>query len=205
MILSDQDILGAVRGGDIGITPFDERLVKRNSYLLRLAGPFRRIEGDEILDTADPESFARCEGVLEAGESVVLTPDALVLAGTRERVSLAPSLVGLLSGISNVARLGVQVHATSQLVNAGFAHGAPSRLVFELSTVGGRRVRLYAGTPVCHLVFARLSAPAGARHPSGRTGQLGTAPSRLLDQFGHFYARGENGAVAACTPLTEPF
>jgi deoxycytidine triphosphate deaminase len=190
VILSDQDILRAVDCGDIAITPFDERLVKRNSYLLRLAGPFRRIQGDEILDTADPHSFDRCEGVLETGDSVLLTSDALVLAGTQERVGLAPSLVGLLSGISNVARLGVQVHATSQLVNAGFAHGDPSHLVFELSTVGGRRVRLYSGTPVCHLVFAQLSAPSVGARPSGRTGQRGTDPSRLLDQFGHFYAGG---------------
>ncbi|MEU5822075.1 dCTP deaminase [Streptomyces sp. NPDC047803] len=193
MILSGAEIRQAVRSGEMGITPFDDRLVKRNSYLLRLSGPFRRLEGDEVVDTADPESFRRAEGTVEDGESVVLTPDTLVLAGTHERVGLAPSLVGLLSGISNVARLGVQVHATSQLVNAGFAYGDPSPLVLELCTVGGRRVRLYRGTPVCHLVLARLSVPATGSVPSARTGQRGTDPSRLLEQFGHFYANG--GAV----------
>lgn len=187
MILADQDIRRARENGEIQITPFDDRLVKRNSYLLRLAGPFRRLQGDTVLDTADPDSFTACEGTVEDGPSVLLTPDSLVLAGSCERVGLAPSLAGLLSGISNVARLGVQVHATSQLVNAGFAEGNPTPVVFELSTVGGRRVRLYPGTPLCHLVFARLSAPAAARRPSGRTGQRGTDPSRLLEQFGSFY------------------
>ncbi|MYU47827.1 hypothetical protein GTV15_09810, partial [Streptomyces sp. SID7803] len=188
MILSGAEIRQAVRSGEMGITPFDDRLVKRNSYLLRLSGPFRRLEGDEVVDTADPpESFRRAEGTVEDGDSVVLTPDTLVLAGTHERVGLAPpSLVGLLSGISNVARLGVQVHATSQLVNAGFAYGDPSPLVLELCTVGGAAA--YASTggapPVCHLVLARLSVPATGSVPSARTGQRGTDPSRLLEQFG---------------------
>ncbi|MGQ4436288.1 MULTISPECIES: dCTP deaminase [unclassified Streptomyces] len=187
MILTDQEIRQALDAGEIHITPFDEHLVKRNSYLLRLVGPFRRIQGDDILDTADPDSFTRCEGTVETGNSVLLTSDSLVLAGSYERVGLAPTLAGLLSGISNVARLGVQVHATSQLVNAGFAHDDPSPLVFELSTVGARQVRLYAGTPICHLILARLSGPAAMNRPSGRSGQRGTDPSQLLRQFGHYY------------------
>jgi len=197
VILSDQDIRRARDDGDLHISPFDDRLVKRNSYLLRLAGPFRRIQGSGIVDTADPASFGENEGEIETGASVLLTPDTLVLAGTHERVGLAPSLAGLLSGISNVARLGVQVHATSQLINAGFAHGDPSPLVFELSTIGGRRVRLYSGTPLCHLVLARLATPTAQPRPSRRTGQHGTDPSRLLDQFGHFYLGGVPAAAPA--------
>ncbi|GAA2280283.1 dCTP deaminase [Actinomadura sp. NPDC048955] len=188
MILSDTDIRKSIADGSLTITPFDERLVKRNSYLLRLHSQFRRISGDAIVDTADPVSLRAGAGAAFRSESVVVTPDALVLACSRERIGLPADTVGILSGISNVARLGVMVHCTSQLVNAEFGDESPSRLVLEVSTVGGRSVRLYAGTPLCHLVLCKLVSPTAPRESSRRTGQEGPDPSELLSQFGHFYA-----------------
>ncbi|MFF7546459.1 dCTP deaminase [Streptomyces canus] len=188
MILSDKGIRTSLGEGALTITPFDDRLVKRNSYLLRLHTAFRRIDTDAVLDTADPDALAAAAGRLTEADSIVLTPDSLVLGCSAERLGLAADMVGLLSGVSDLARLGVQIHCTSQLVNAGFAHSRPSRVVFELSTVGGRKVLLHAGTPICHLVLFTLCSPTTYPHPSGRTGQDGPEPSRLLQQFGHFYA-----------------
>ncbi|MET9357468.1 hypothetical protein ABZY14_31560 [Streptomyces sp. NPDC006617] len=189
MILSDEGIRTSLAEGSLAITPFDDRLVKRNSYLLRLHTAFRRIDTDAVLDTADAHALAAAAGRVTEADSIVLTPDSLVLGCSVERLGLAGGMAGLLSGVSDVARLGVQIHCTSQLINAGFAHNQPSRVVFELSTVGGRKVRLHSGTPICHLVLITLCSPTTYAQQSGRTGQDGPEPSRLLQQFGHFYAR----------------
>ena len=186
--MSDIDIAAAIRAGEIRIEPFDERLLRRNSYLLRLAGHFRRIRTDRVIDTAVPEDYRHARGTLEDGPAVVIDPESLVLGCSVERIGVSTGIVGLLSGVSNVARLGVTVHCTSQLVNAGFSYTDPGCLVFELATLGRMHVRLHAGTPLCHLIFARLESPTTDLAPSRRHAQHGPDASTLLAQFGAFYA-----------------
>ena len=188
-LLSNREIEAAVRKGDIVIDPFIPELVKRNSYLLRLGERFRRIDARGIVDTADPASMSQHEGVEFEDDSVVVTHRSLIIASSLETIAVAPDLVGILSGISNVARLGVVVHAASEFVNAGYGREAASRVVFELATVGGREVRLWRGTPVCHLAFVRMKQPADYPETSARTGQDGPGASRLFSQFGRYIER----------------
>jgi dCTP deaminase len=187
VFLSDGDIHQAIERGEIQIDGFDPRLVKRNSYLLRLGDQFRMIQPTSVFDTAAPDDYLTKVGEVSRSGSIELTPDRLVLGVSLERIGLSPGLMGVLSGISNVARLGVLLHSTSEFVNAGFSFGSPSAVVFEMATIGGMRVRMYAGTPVCHLAFARLVTPTEYPEKSARTGQGAPDPSSLLDQFGHFF------------------
>jgi dCTP deaminase len=208
MFLSDHDIETAIADGEISIHPFDRRLLKRNSYLLRLAPDHRRIAPGFVVDTADPEHYPFLQGVDGTADSFVVDAESLVLGCSLEQISVSASIIGMLSGISNVARLGVLLHSTSEIVNAGFARGKPSRLVFEMATIGGMRVRMYSGTPVCHLLFARLQTPTRHAVDSERTGQDGPDPSRLLAQFGHFFQPDPLNVPAAVRasgdPVVEP-
>jgi dCTP deaminase len=170
----------------IGIDPFEPELLKRNSYVLRLGGSFRRVSAEAELDIADSESVRAHAGDAFDAESVQVNSTSLILASSLERVWLSPDIVGVLSGISNVARLGVLVHATSAFINAGFGLEGPGTTVFEMATIGGRVVRLYRGLPVCHLAFFRLERPVAGFARSRRTGQSGPGPSDLFDQFGKF-------------------
>jgi hypothetical protein len=52
--------------GRIGIDPFEPELLKRNSYVLRLGGAFRRISGDSELDVADSQSVEAHLGLKQA-------------------------------------------------------------------------------------------------------------------------------------------
>ncbi|MEM9652499.1 MAG: hypothetical protein AAGA65_10405 [Actinomycetota bacterium] len=190
MILSNVDIREAVDSGEIIVDPFDPDLIKRNSYLLRLGESFRRISGSSVFDTADAEHYELFGGQAWEDRSVEVNPDSLVLATSLQKVAVGPGIVGVLSGISNVARLGVLVHATSAFVNAGFGMpDQPASVVFELATIGGRRVRLYSGTPVCHLAFLRTQTASDFPMPSRRTGQVGPDPTELLAQFGRYFLR----------------
>jgi dCTP deaminase len=185
-MLGHGEILRAIDAGDIVIDPLRPELVKRNSIVLRLGGQFRRISSDEVLDIADPECMARNAGEAFEGKTVDVDSDSVVLASSFETVSLAPDLVGVLSGITNVARLGTVVHATSAFVNAGYGWGRPGRVVFELSTLGRLRVRLYRGLPICHLAIVRLGERTSYPAPSARTGQDAPGHSDLFTQFGRF-------------------
>jgi dCTP deaminase len=184
-VLGHGEILRAIDAGDVAIDPFTPELVKRNSIVLRLGGQFRRIRSDEVLDIADPECMARNTGEVFEGRTVDIDGDSVVLASSFETISLAPDLVGVLSGITNVARLGTVVHATSAFVNAGYGWGHPGRVVFELSTLGRLKVRLYRGLPVSHLAIVRLGEQTSYPAASARTGQDAPGHSDLFTQFGH--------------------
>lgn len=186
LVLSHGEILRALENRQISIDPFTPDLVKRNSYVLRLGGDFRRIQSEEVLDIADDDCMRRNLGEEFAAESVVVDGSSVVLASSFERISLAPDLVGVLSGITNVARLGIVVHATSALVNAGYGWGAPGRVVFELATLGQLKVRLYRGLPVCHLAIIRLAEWTSYPAASARTGQDRPGHSELFAQFGKY-------------------
>ena len=154
-MLSHGEIGKAIESGEIAIEPFERELIKRNSCLLRLGRRFRRIEADEILDVGDQESLDQAAGEPFEASEVIVDSTSLVLASSLERVALAPDLVGVLSGISNVARLGVIVHATSAFVNAGFGWGAPTSVTFELAVAcqsqGTTPVASSMGPPRAHI------------------------------------------------------
>lgn len=185
-MLSHKEILRAIDNGEISIDPLSRQLVKRNSYVLRLGGSFRRIRSNEVLDIKDDNCMRRNSGEEFDAETVVIDSSSVVLASSFERISLAPDLVGVLSGITNVARLGAVVHATSAFVNAGYGWGAPGRVVFELATLGQLKVRLYRGLPICHLAIVRLAEANSYPEASARTGQDRPGPSELFSQFGHY-------------------
>jgi dCTP deaminase len=185
-MLGHDEIAEQMEQGRLSIDPFEPELLKRNSYVLRLGGSFRRISGDSEVDIADPECAALLAGEAFDSPSVVINSGSLVLAASLERISLPDDIVGVLSGISNVARLGVLVHATSAFINAGFGKAKPGTTIFEMATIGGRTVRLYRGLPICHIAFFRLDRPVAGFEPSRRTGQSAPGASELFSQFGHF-------------------
>lgn len=192
MILSNDEIDNCIHDGRIVIQPFDPRLVKRNSYLLRLASLFRVIDNKQIIDICDPTSFDLENCPLIDSKTFVIEPGKFVLGCSLERISIPRDMIGILSGISNVARLGIQIHTTSYLINAGYGLEQPSRITFEISTVASMRVKLYYNMPICHLVFIKMTGPTSYPIPSARTGQDGPEFSNLFDQFGHFINEGLN-------------
>lgn len=184
-MLSHAELARAMESGDLAIDPFTPELLKRNSYVLRLGGQFRRVRSDEVIDIADSDSMTRNSGEEFEASSLIVDSESLVLASSFERISLAPDLVGVLSGITNVARLGVVVHSTSAFINAGYGSGKPGRVVFELATLGRLKVKLYRGLPICHLAVFRLGEATTYGSPSARTGQDAPGRSDLFNQFGH--------------------
>lgn len=189
-MLSDSGVRERLQSGEIEIQNFDERLLKRNSYVLRLGDRFRFIaSGTEVVDICDPASLEAAAGAEIVATSIVVGPGEMVLGISSERIGIAPDLVGYLTGVSNVARAGVSVHPSSSFVNAGYGYKHPGSVVFEISTIGNNTIRLHAGMPLCHLAFFVLDGPTSYELKSDRTGQYGPDPSTYATQFGHFVSK----------------
>lgn len=87
---------------------------------------------------------------------VTLEPGALVLGITKEKIKLAPDIMGTLEGRSRYARMGLAVHVTSALVQPG----VDNHQVLEIVNLGPKTVRIWAGMRISQIVFEYLNTPA---------------------------------------------
>src|ERR1035438_6452668 len=120
MWLSAAEIAKRVHEGQLGISPFEERMLKPASYVLRL-GPqclvWKRRPGHIVLSEyrAQDADFERVPT-----EQAVIQEGSTLLVSTLEKVSIGPDLVGILSTLSHLARFGLNVLNGSVIVSPGF-------------------------------------------------------------------------------------
>lgn len=160
VILSDREILEAVKRGEIIIEPFDLSNVGPCSVDLTLSDRFLVFTGNREIDPMNPSSIeSSVKIVVTGGKPFVIKPKQFVLAMTRERIALSKSLAATLEGKSSVARLGLIVHAAG-LVNPGTGLARPKPLVLEVFCENTAPVKLYPGMKIVQIIFHRLSRPA---------------------------------------------
>ncbi len=159
MILSDRDIIKALKSKKIRINPkpnFKEQLGPC-SLDLHLGNSFkvfkptqypfidlkRPIEFDDIMD----------EIIVKDGHPFILQPRDFVIAVTKEELVLPPDIMGRLDGRSSLGRLGIVVHSTA----ARFDPGWKGKAVMELGNLNIMPVVLYAGMRIAAMTFETLS------------------------------------------------
>ena len=177
MILSNEEIRRALRGGDIVLTPEpgDDQYTT-SAVDLFLGNQFRiweeklfKAKGAHIeLNLAEQQFSQTAAAYLvdkprEADGTVVLAPGSFVLAITRENVHLR-----------HEARIGLIVHLTAPTIHAGFE----GHITLEMLNHSPFYLKLVPDkTRICQLIFERLgetptSAIAtdfqGQADPSGR-------------------------------------
>lgn len=138
----------------IGGTTVDLRLgteweVLRTSRFQAL-NPADDLDDVTSLLDASVEQFRLTSG---QNQGLVLHPGELILALTLEYLSLPPDLWGNLEGRSTWARLGLQVHASAGMVDAGF----DGYLTLELQNTSRLPLVLYPGLRVAQMAFFPVS------------------------------------------------
>jgi dCTP deaminase len=188
LILSSGDILEAIRQGAIKIFP-DKGLQGRlgpGSVDFRLGQTFLVFERNQQ-PYLDPRRPATAKGStrtirLKRGEAFTIHPGELVLAGTIERLTLGPGILGRLEGRSSLGRLGIIVHSTASIFHPGW-DGNP---VMELGNLGVMPVMLHPAMRICQFTFEPLSSaelrPYGSSPGDKYAGQAGPLPSRIWDE-----------------------
>jgi dCTP deaminase len=188
LILSGADILAAIKAGEIKITPSTglEKRLGPGSVDFRLGQTFVVFERN-LQPYLDPYRPATAKGStrtirLKRGESFTIHPGELVLAGTIERLTLGPRILGRLEGRSSLGRLGIIVHSTASIFHPGW-DGNP---VMELGNLGVMPVRLHPAMRICQFTFEPLSSnesrPYGSSPLDKYAGQTAPIPSRIWDE-----------------------
>jgi dCTP deaminase len=193
-ILTDSQIRHALINGDIGIDPYDDALVQPCSIDLTLAPEYRyptpgltSIDLDDVpaghttLASADPSS-PHYLPVPDAPHdqhglgAIRLLPGQCIIASTRERITLANDMLGMVEGKSSLGRLFLAVHVTAGLVDSGW----DGQITLEIVNLSPWTLDLRPGRPICQMTFDRLDEPVAK--PYAATGryqsQIGPTESR---------------------------
>ena len=181
MLLSDRDLLSALKAGSLRLDPFEPTLVQPSSIDVRLDRLFE-IFNNHLYTHIDPavrqdDLTSRVE--VADGEPFVLHPGEFVLASTLEVVTLGGDLAARIEGKSSLGRLGLLTHSTAGFIDPGFS----GHVTLELSNVATLPIRLWPGMKIGQLCIFRLSSPAehpygSARYGSRYQGQRGPTASR---------------------------
>lgn len=142
MILTGPEIHRRVKNGEIDIDPFDPALLSPNSYDFHL-GTTIGWYSEQRLDCAQDNAF---EIHTIPPEGMILTPERIYLAATAQRIG-SNHFVPIIRARSSVARLGLFVHVTADLIDIG-SHG---HLTLQLHAV--QPVRIYPGLRIGQVTF----------------------------------------------------
>jgi dCTP deaminase len=142
MILTGQEILKQVQEGAIHITPFDEAAINPNSYDFRL--------GAEIVGYRDPVLDVRRDNPTWSrtmdSSGMLLEPGRIYLGHTAE-VMGSERFVPIIRAKSSIARLGLFIHVTADLIDIG----SINQWTLQLYPV--QPIRVYPGMLVGQVTF----------------------------------------------------
>jgi dCTP deaminase len=155
MILTKNEILKALKRGELKITPFDKKAVGAGSVDLRLDNKFRVFRGKNLIkitENIDYKDFTE----LVAAQKLVLKPGEMVLGITKEKLILPGNMCGWLQGRTRFARIGLAVHVTTSFVQPG----SENQQVLEIINVGPNPIEIHAQDKICQIVFERTEGKA---------------------------------------------
>ena len=159
MMLSDTEILEAIRKGEIIIDPFIEENIGPCSVDLTLSSNFTLFEEGQLIDSKRLGETFKTQAIETKGGGIELKPGQFILAKTVEKIAVSKDIAATLEGRSSIARLGVFVHAAG-LVNPGSGLTKPVPMVLEVFSQNSSPVKLYPGMKIVQIIFYKLSTPA---------------------------------------------
>jgi dCTP deaminase len=98
----------------------------------------------------------------DVGEGVIISPGKFLLGHTLEFIRLPSDVCGQIEGRSSFGRLGIQIHMTANLIDAGFT----GVITLEILNMGPEPVKIYPGTRIAQLRLFMMEVPQ--RPYSGR-------------------------------------
>lgn len=183
MKLSDGEIAEAL-DGDLHIDPLDDEQIQPASVDLRLGEEF------VVHDSNNPREINTADDTIDAGYTETTVPDAgirihpntVVLAHTKETISLPNDIAASVWGRSSFGRLGLIVH-TAGWVDPGFE----GQLTLEIVNHNPRPIRIYPEQRICQLTLEQCGEPAetgyAEKHDQKYQSQEGATKSRIEEDI----------------------
>ncbi len=160
MVLSDRDIKAALKEKRIVVTPTPDLKTQLGSCSLdlRLGNVFRVFDHSKYpyIDPSrkDYSKEITKKVIVRRGEDFIMQPGDFVLAMTLEQVKIPNNIIGRLEGRSSLGRIGIVVHSTASIFDAGW----DGNCVLELGNLGKMAVRLTPGMRICAMSFEQLTS-----------------------------------------------
>lgn len=142
MILTGAQILNSVESAEIIINPFSSEHISTNSYDLLLGGRYIRYLDDVLY----PDRDNRLEERVIPDQGLVLEKGDFILAESVEVIG-SDKYVPMVHGKSGVARKGLFIHITADLVDIGYK----GKITLQLYAT--QRVMLKKGIRIAQLSF----------------------------------------------------
>lgn len=182
-LLSDRDIVGALKCFQIDILPFNNDQLQPASYDVRLSSLFRYFRDWQTMEAIDPKEEQLDSVLVDTfGDPFVLAPGQFILASTHESITLPDNIGARYEGKSSVGRLGVLTHVTAGFIDPGFS----GTITLELHNLRQRPIRLYPGMKIGQVCFYDLTSRANLPYGSANNhyqDQEGPVPSAIHKQF----------------------
>jgi dCTP deaminase len=142
MILTGKEIARQRELGDIVLDPFDPERINPNSYNFALGSTLKMYVDAEL----DVRRENRAVTVEIPADGYVLQPDRIYLGHTEEVIG-STAFVPIIRARSGIARLGLFVHVTADLIDIG----SVNQLTLQLHAV--QPVRVYPGLVIGQVTF----------------------------------------------------
>ena len=131
---------------------------------------------DQIVDLENPVKI-KYETIKITDTGYILKPNDFILASTVEKIMLPPNIVGKLDGRSTIARLGLMIHCSSNIVDGN--HDEPRSIVYEIKNLGNFKIVLRKNMPLAMLVFNQLTESISQPSQSQYRNQNSVTPPNI--------------------------
>ncbi len=156
MILSDRDILSALKSGDIFVSPFKKKHLQPASIDLHLDKHFLVYDTHSNFVIDPKEKLDEIMRPIEIGinKAFILHPGEFALGLVYETTGVSSQFVGRLEGKSSVGRLGLLIHVTAGFLDPGNS----LKMTLELHNTANMPIKLYYKMPIAQMAFEKLSS-----------------------------------------------
>lgn len=172
VILTDQQILAAIKEGSIVIEPFRAECLGSNSYDVHL-GSTLAIYTAPILDAKQHNAVEYFE---IPPDGFVLLPERLYLGVTIEYTETHKH-IPFLEGKSSVGRLGIDIHATAGKGDIGFCNA------WTLEISARQPVRVYAEMPIGQLIYFETSGECSTPYDQKQNAKYRERSTRPIESM----------------------
>jgi len=154
MILTKEVILNYIKRGKITIKPFNYKNLGAVSVDLTLDDKFGIFKNKPI--TIEENTNYKDYINIVRKKSLILKPKEMIIAITKERITLNDKICGWIQGRSRFARLGLLVHISASFIQPGINN----KQVLEIVNLNNKPIRLKAGVKIAQIIFEKLEGRA---------------------------------------------
>ena len=154
MILTKPVILDEIKKGNIKIIPYKKANIGPASIDLTLDNKFR-IPNAKKINLTENTDYKKHTTLVKA-DKINLKPGEFILGITKEQIKLPEDVIGILTGRTRFARLGLGIHVTASLVQPG----VNNKQVLEIKNLGNADLILKPGLKICQLILQRTQGKA---------------------------------------------